>query len=112
MHGRTRRGLDYTPLFRFLISKVGCEWSEVYAEAAARLDRFEPIHWLVAHGPMDEQDYVRLGESSYFSGLKVDDDGLLQCVNPKLGPENFEPLCKCCTHTFNGVRVTRSYRPG
>jgi hypothetical protein len=111
MHGRKRRGLDYTPLFRFLLSKVGCEWSAVYAEAASRLDRSDPIFWLVAPRPEEEREYVRTGESSYFSGLRVDDNGALQMVNPQLGPGSLSPLCKCCTHTFNGVRFTRSFDP-
>lgn len=109
MHGRKRRGLDYTPLYRFLLSKVGQNWNAVYSEAIARLDRSEPIFWLVALEQADEQDYVRTGESSYFSGLRIAPDGTLQIVNPKVGAGNLAPLCKCCTHTFNGVRFTRSF---
>ncbi|MDP1183677.1 hypothetical protein Q6285_30915, partial [Klebsiella pneumoniae] len=67
-----RRGLDYTPLFRFLLSRVGQDWDEVYSEAVARLDLKDPIFWMVALREMDEQDYIRAGEASYFSGLKVD----------------------------------------
>jgi hypothetical protein len=111
MHGRQRRGLDYTPLFRFLLSKVGQEWDAIYSEAVARLDRSEPILWLVALRQADEQDYVRTGESSYFSGLRVDPNGTLQIVNPKVDAGSLAPLCKCCTHTFNGVRFTRSFDP-
>ena len=48
MHGRKRRGLDYTPLFRFLLSTVGQDWDSIYSEAAGRLDQPEPIFWLVA----------------------------------------------------------------
>ena len=36
MFGKKERGLDYTPLFRFLLSKVGCNWDEVFSEAKAR----------------------------------------------------------------------------
>lgn len=111
MHGRKHRGLDYTPLFRFLLSKVGEEWNAVYSEAVARLDRSEPIFWLVALHSEDEQDYVRTGESSYFSGLRVDSNGTLQRVNPKVDASSLAPLCKCCTHTFNGVRFTRLFDP-
>lgn len=109
MHGRKKRGLDYTPLFRFLLSKVGQQWNSIYSEAIARLDRPEPIFWLVALREADEQDYVRTGESSYFSGLRVDQNGVLQVVNPKLDAGSLAPLCKCCTHTFNGERFTRSF---
>ena len=111
MHGKTRRGLDYTPLFRFLLSKVGSSWDDVYSEAVARLDRADPIFWIVAVHRHQEKEYVRSGESSFFSGLRVDDQGRLQLVNPALGPESFWPQCRCCTHTFNGVRFTRAFDP-
>lgn len=104
MHGKHRRGLDYTPLFNFLLSRVGQRWDDVFSEAVARLDRKEPIFWLVARSETERKDYVRTGESTYYSGLYVDDDGLLQIVNPELGPEGMTPRCTCCTHTFNGIR--------
>jgi hypothetical protein len=34
-----QRGLDYTPLFRFLLSRVGDDWDEVHSEAVSRLDK-------------------------------------------------------------------------
>ncbi|MET3181466.1 UNVERIFIED_ORG: hypothetical protein ABIC43_004635 [Variovorax guangxiensis] len=106
MHGKNQRGLDYTPLFRFLLSKIGADWDSVHSEAVSRLDRPEPIFWLVALRDDQRQDVVRVGDSSYFSGLFVDDEGKLQVVNPTLGPEQMVPSCPCCTHTFNGVRFT------
>ena len=105
-----RRGLDYTPLFRFLLSKVGQDWDAVQAEAIARLDRPDPIYWLVARTEEARQTVVWLGESSRFSGLYVDDDNRLQKVAPDLTADDLEPLCRCCTHTFNGQRLTRPYR--
>ncbi|MDF2628271.1 MAG: uncharacterized protein K0R39_2102 [Symbiobacteriaceae bacterium] len=104
MHGKQRRGLDYTPLFKFLLAKVGSEWNSVYSEAVARLDRPDPIFWLVARCERDRREIVRLGESSYFSGLYVDDAGILRIVNPDLRAEDLTPSCSCCTHTFDGVR--------
>ena len=104
MHGKHRRGLDYTPLFRFLLSRVGSEWDGVYREAVARLDRPDPIFWLVARHEHERREMVRVGESSYFSGLYVDDAGILRIVNPDLRPEDLSPSCDCCTHTLNGVR--------
>ncbi|RUR69611.1 hypothetical protein EJP67_21380 [Variovorax guangxiensis] len=104
MHGKHQRGLDYTPLFRFLLSKIGADWDSVHSEAVSRLDRPEPIFWLVALRTEQRQDVVRIGDSSYYSGLFVDDEGKLQVVNPTLGPERMTPSCPCCTHTFNGVR--------
>ena len=102
MHGKKERGLDYTPLFRFLLSKVGEDWNQVYQEASSRLDKTEPIFWLVALDPNERKEYVRTGESTYFSGMYVDDDGKLQLVNPDLKVEDMKPFCFCCTHTLNG----------
>lgn len=102
MNGKRQRGLDYTPLFRFLLSKVGSDWNSVHQEAVSRLDKPEPIFWLVALHEYEKKDFVRMGESSYFSGLYVNEQGLLEIVNPDLGPEKMAPLCRCCTHTFNG----------
>lgn len=104
MHGRQKRGLDYTPLFRFLLSKVGSEWDIVYQEAVGRLDRPDPIFWLVAREESEGRELVRTGESSYFTGLFVDEAGILRKVNPELRAEDLEPSCTCCTHTLNGVR--------
>jgi len=103
MHSHQRHGFDYTPLFRFLLSKVGHPWDQVFSEANARLDRPEPVFWMVAQHESDKQDYVRTDENSYYSGLWVDEGGLLQKVNPQLTPEQMKPFCNCCTHTFNGV---------
>jgi hypothetical protein len=112
MRGRKHRGLDYTPLFRFLLSKVGQPWSAIYSEAIVRLDRAEPIFLLVALNERDQQEYVRVGESSYFSGLYVDTNGVLQVVNSALNASSLVPFCRCCTHTFNGVRFTRTFDSG
>ncbi len=43
MHGKQKRGLDYSPLFMFLLTKVGQQWDEVYSHAVKRLDKPEPI---------------------------------------------------------------------
>jgi hypothetical protein len=110
MHGKEHRGRDYTPLFKFLLSRVGQPWNEVHSEAVSRLDRVEPIFWLVAVTESGRREFVRVGESSYYSGLYIDDGGRLQQVNPELGPSSLAPSCKCCTHTFNGIRFTQPFR--
>ena len=110
MRGRDDRGLDYTPLFRFLLAGVGRDWNEVHAEAVARLDREEPIAWLVARDVADGESVVRIGESSYFSGLYVDDANVLRVVDPAATVETLAPTCTCCTHTLNGVPFTRRSR--
>lgn len=94
---------DYTPLFRFLLSKVGEPWDEVHGEAIARLDREEPIFWLVARQESERMAVVRVGESTYFSGLFVDEAGRLQVVDPTQNVATLVPSCGCCTHTLNGV---------
>jgi len=82
--GRSRVGYDYTPLFRFLLSKVGCSWDEVYSAALARLDKREPIFWLVdLHDP--REGVVCVGESSYFSRLTVVDGILVKWYSCKGG---------------------------
>lgn len=107
MHGRARHGRDYTPLFRFLLSKVGGDWDAIHAEAVSRLDTPEPIFWLVALNEVDRKPYVRIGESTYYSGLFIDSDNRLAVVAPDLRVEHMTPRCTCCTHTFNGARFTR-----
>ena len=111
MHARENRGLDYTPLFRFLLAKVGEPWATVHAEAVRRLDREEPIYWLVARNEAERRSHVYIGENSCFSGLYVDDEGRLAEVAPDLRNEDLAPTCPCCTHTFNGVPLVRKYAP-
>lgn len=103
MHSHHRHGFDYTPLYRFLLSMVGQPWDPVFSEANARLDRPDPIFWMVALHESDKQEYVRTDDNTYYSGLWVDEAGLLQKVNPQLTPEGMRTFCDCCTHTFNGV---------
>jgi len=103
MASNKQRGLDYTPLYKFLLSKVGMPWQEVYSEAVSRLDKPDPIFWVVATDETEKKDYVRVGESSYFSGLYVDDNTILQLSNPNLKPTDLTPFCTCCTHTLNGI---------
>lgn len=110
MHGKKQRGLDYTPLFKFLLSKVGSDWDDVFSEAVSRIDRKEPIFWLVAQTDDKKRDKVCYGGSSYFSGLYVDEDNILQLVDPDLKAEDLAPDCTCCTHTLNGVLFGKNSR--
>ena len=93
------RGFDYTPLYKFLLSKVGCEWDDIYSEVIKRLDSREPIFYMVKLVPGNDDGIVCLGENTYYSSLTVR-DGILEKINPKAGLE--ELYCGCCTHTFNG----------
>ncbi|MFK8034690.1 MAG: hypothetical protein AB8B94_11150 [Hyphomicrobiales bacterium] len=109
MHSGQRHGFDYTPLFKFLLSRVGRNWDEVHSEAVSRLDREEPISWMVASDRSEGNPIFRAGESSYFSGLYVDDNNKLAVVDPEVTPDTMQPSCACCTHTLNGVRLTTPY---
>ncbi|MGO2972054.1 hypothetical protein EYY83_12490 [Hafnia alvei] len=110
MKRKQNRGLDYTPLFMFLISRVGESWDAIYHEAVSRLDTPEPIFWLVALHEHEEKDYVRCGESSYYNGLYIDSNGTLQKVNADLTAKDIPIIrCNCCTHTFNGVPIEKAY---
>lgn len=102
------RGLDYTPLYRFLMSKVGQDFDTVFSEAVSRLDKEDPI-WHMVLRDRDDRRYVRIGESSYYNALRVDENGILQLADPSLKNEDFAPSCSCCTHTFNGKPLIRKY---
>lgn len=111
------RGLDYTPLYKFLLSKVGQPWNEVYREAKSRILDESKIWNMVnknavnSVGPNHYGNYFRYGESSYFSTLMIDQAGILVFINPNLRVEMFEPTCPCCTHSFNGKTFVKKYNP-
>ena len=105
-----RHGLDYTPLYRFLLSRVGQPWAAVHSEAMSRLDEEAPIFHLVTEDP-GAFPLARVGESSYFSRLTRDGAGLLVRVDPSLEIGDLYPVCACCTHTFNGARFRNRFDP-
>lgn len=106
MHSKQQRGLDYSPLFHFLLSKIGQKWDEVYSEAKSRLDRDEPIFWLVARHEHKQRDYVCCGDFSFYPGLFVDELGFLRQVNPHITADDIPVTCRCCTHRFIGVPLS------
>ena len=81
-------GLDFKPLFMFLLSKVGEKWDDVYSEAKARIPSTElhVIEWMFG-----DFDTVRLGDNAYYSSLIVDEDGILQ----KKSTIGIESICSC-----------------
>ena len=105
MHPGQQHGHDYTPLHRFLLSRVGKPWAPTKAEAISRIDDESQLWWMVAAPGEERRRCVRTGENSYFSGLYIDEDGVLRVVDPTLTAETFEATCPCCTHTFNGEVV-------
>jgi hypothetical protein len=98
------RGLDYTPLFRFLLSKIGQNFDQVYSQAVKRLDVDDPIFWMVDA----KREYFKMDKAIYPT-LIVDENGNLQQTNPNLTNTDFAPSCDCCTHTFNGKVLIRKY---
>ena len=106
-----RHGPDYTPLYRFLLKKVGQPWSEVHSEAVSRLPDEEPIWYIVASVGSVREPIYRTGESSYFSGLYVNETGHLALVVPSLSNNMLWPACACCTHSFNGTPFVNSFDP-
>ena len=122
MRKNVNRGLDYTPLYRFLLSKVGQNFDEVCSEALSRLDVsnhnryannpiFHIVNREINHGGQN-RGFTHCGENSIYSTLLVDDEGNLQYVNPNIRNEHFAPGCPCCTHTFNGKPLIRKYLNG
>jgi hypothetical protein len=104
-----QRGLDYTPLYMFLLSKVGKDWDLTHSEAIKRLDKEDPIFWMVAKTEAEKRDIIRGGESSYYSGLYIDENNILQKVDPNVKNEDFTPSCWCCTKTFNGKVLIKKF---
>ncbi len=97
-------GYDYTPLFKFLLSKVGENWDSVFSEAISRLDKKEPIFWLVAKNADEKKDIIRCGDNSYYSGLYIDENNLLQIANVNAEvPDAYKSSSE--TVTFNGKVV-------
>ncbi|WP_413495575.1 hypothetical protein [Morganella psychrotolerans] len=106
MHGRQKRDRDYTPLFYFLIKQIGKSWDEIFSEVCGRLDTTGPVFWLVALHEHQRRDLVCIGESSFYPGLFVDENGILQQVNPSITGKDVKVTCRCCTHTYIGEPVS------
>lgn len=97
-------GVDYTPLYRYLLSKVGQIWDEVYSEVCKRLpvEHRQAINYMVVTDTNEPEPYFRYGENSYFSTLTIK-DGILVKVD---GEKSFIPPSRiksvCNTYSFNG----------
>jgi hypothetical protein len=112
MKKNVSRGLDYTPLYKFLLKNVGKNWSIIQSEAISRLlksDKEKPIERMVYKSLENAPDTIRTGDNSYYSALYVDKNDILQIVNKSLNETSFIPSCSCCTHTFNGIAYTQKY---
>lgn len=108
-----QRGLDYTPLYKFFLSKIGTSFDKAYSEAVVRLPKGDDAidgMFYERDGEPYTRPFFMSGESTYFSTLKVDEEGLIQKVDPNYSIEHLFPRCKCCTHTFNGSVVTNKFQ--
>lgn len=105
MAKNVKRGLDYTPLFRFLLSKVGQNWDMIYSEAVSRLDREDPIFWIVEHNNEDKSGIVRIGDYTYYHSLFVDENNLLQKINPDVTSDHINVYCDCHTWSLDGKAI-------
>ncbi len=74
-------GRDFTPLYRFLTSKVGRDWDEVYSEAVSRIERVDRAKIFDLVGKRTDYPIVRLGEATHFYRLYVDENNILQFVD-------------------------------
>lgn len=104
-----RRGLDYTPLYNFLLKSIGRNWDDIYSDVVARVEDREAIFHIVARNELEIKPYVCVNEASYYSGLHIDEHGILQITAPDLNESSLEPSCACCTHTFNGIPFVKKY---
>ena len=109
MRSDRQNGLDYSPLFKFLLSRVGDDWDDVYSEAVRRLDKPDPIFWMVSETRDDRHGIFCISESTHFSRLFVDENSRLQILDPSITVETQKPSCSCCTHTLNGVVFTQKF---
>ncbi|PCJ56316.1 MAG: hypothetical protein COA79_19295 [Planctomycetota bacterium] len=104
-----RRGLDYTPLYNYLISKVGQPWEDIYSFALPRVECEDFIFRIVSIDKDLAEEYICVGENSYYSVLLVDSEGVLEFANPKIDHHSLTPDCSCCTHSFNGKPFSKIF---
>lgn len=122
--GQQNHGIDLTPLYGFLHKNVGKKWDAVKSEALSRLpDYFRSSsevfngvvydyeHYELMTESEKKHSFFRSGESSYYSELYVDQNGILQMINPNWSVNDFHPSCACCTHTLNGKQIPKHLYP-
>lgn len=96
-------------VLRRRLQQIGQPWDKVFSEVCGRLDTTEPVFWLVALHEHQKRDLVRIGDSSFYPGLFVDGNGILQQVNPSITGKDVKVICRCCTHTYMGEPVPGKY---
>lgn len=93
------RGLDYTPLYRFLQSKEGCYWPDVHSEAISRLDKQDPIWRMVLQSKND--DPIMAHANDLWHTMYVDDENILRFIDRAATVKESSH----CTKTLNGKPI-------
>lgn len=115
--GKGYSDYDYAPLYYFLLSKVGQDWTAIHSEAVSRLPNikdgkehvwdivFRPYEY--TGNPKDMCPYTRYGDDSYYSTLYIDENNILRKVDPDFHVEKLNNyyLWGRGTPTFNGKRI-------
>ena len=79
-----KRGLDYTPLYKYLLKQVGGNWDEIYSKIKSRILDDDCIWYMVAKNKEEASETCGISESTYFSGLFINEQGILEITNPDL----------------------------
>ena len=122
---QSRHDNDYAPLYKFLLSRVGCKWDETFSECVSRLDKAEPIFDMVVNVnpkgmvvdkaledlPKGFHDYRACDDSrTYWSTLYVDDNGTLQFVDEHYVIDVDDELYGILTASWNGKPIYPSQK--
>lgn len=116
-------GMDWQPLYNFIMSNVGCNYDETYSKALKRCNKFRDEfnkHWAYLFN--DDRDIVRLGENTYYSALTIDEFNNIQIRNTGAEPIKGGSFSFGYTHSFNGktlqanpipsfIRINNMHRP-
>ncbi len=106
---------DYTPLYWYLRKHVGENWNDIYSSILPRLpntkDGREAWTYFVNQPYEKKKPVVCYGPRAYYSALYIDENNLLQIVDPALGVEHFNATYGRDfpeTYTFNGKRIIKN----
>lgn len=86
-HGDQGEGYDYTPMFKFVLKHIGEDVDKIYSEVCRRTNERGKylFNVLVSRKPKDELNpLLRLGETSFWSQLYVDENNKIQKVEPNM----------------------------
>ncbi len=80
-------GRDYTPLYRFLMSKEGYNFDEVYSEAVSRVDNKMRIFDIIKTA--SAFPVVRIGDGTYYHTMYIDKDKILKFVDKSFSIQKY-----------------------